>query len=70
MPPNKTGFLTLLNKHELSRIISALTREYTPGVRCNSRKTKRLPPRYEMSPDSPTLRGDQFRVAHQTRKEP
>ena len=31
----------------------AVIGEYTPGSRCNSRKPMRLPPRWEMRPDSP-----------------
>ena len=47
-----------------------VTREYTPGSCPNSRKTMRLPPRREMRPDSTALCAEEFRVPHQTQKEP
>ena len=50
--------------------IPAVTREYTPGSCCNSRKPLRLPARSEMRPDSPALPAEQFRVPNETRKEP
>ena len=59
-----------LNKFEFQVAIPAATREYTPDSCCNSRKPRRLPPRREMSPDSPALVAEQFRVPNQTRKEP
>ena len=48
----------------------AVTRECTPGFRCNSRKTMKLPPRWEMRPDSPALCAEQCLVPKQTGKEP
>ena len=59
-----------LNKHKFSWYIPAVTREYTPGSRRNSRKTMRLPPRREMRPDSPALCAEEFHVPQQTSNEP
>ena len=50
--------------------IPAVTREYTPGSRNNSRKTMRLPPWREMRSDSPALHAEQFHFPNQTRKGP
>ena len=50
--------------------ISAVTREYTPGSRRNSRETMRLPPQREMRSDSSALHEEQLRTSNQIRKEP
>ena len=42
-----------MNKHELGRVIPAVTQEYSLGFRCNSRKTVELNPHHEMKPNSP-----------------
>ena len=60
----------LMNKQKLLRATLAITREHTPGSRRNSRKTMRLATRWEMRPDSPALRAEQFLVPIQTGKEP
>ena len=49
--------------------LPALTREYTPGSRCNSREIMRLPPQQETRPDSLVLRAQQFHVHNKARKE-
>ena len=59
-----------LNKLEFRMAIPAVTFEYTPCSCRNSRKHRRLPPRCEMMPDSPTLSSEQFLVSNQTGKEP
>ena len=59
-----------LNKMEFGMAIPAVTREYTPGSGRNSRNPMRHPPRREMSPRSPALGAEQFRVPNQTCKEP
>ena len=59
-----------LNKQKFLMATPALTQEYTPGSRRNLRKTIRLPPRREMSPDSPALHAEHFLVPNQTGKEP
>ena len=53
-----TKFTT--NKKKKRMGIPVVTREYTPGACCNSRKPMRLPPRHEMRPDSPALQGRFF----------
>ena len=50
--------------------IPAVTREYTPGACCNSRKLMRLPPRCKMRPDSPAFHAEAFHVSNQRPKEP
>ena len=62
--------MTSLDNNKLWRIIPAITREYTPGAHCNSRKTMRFPTRCEISSDSPALRAEQFHSPNQTWKEP
>ena len=47
-----------LYKQKLLMATPAVTREYTPGPRHNLRKTMRLPPRREMTPDYPALHAD------------
>ena len=42
--------------------IPAVTRVYTPGSCCNSRKRMRHPPRWEMRLDSPALHAEQSRI--------
>ena len=59
-----------MNKLEFRMDIPAVTRKYTPGSCNNSRKPRRLPPRREMRPDSPSLCPVQLRFPNQTRKEP
>ena len=49
--------------------IPVVTREYTTGACCNSRKPMRRPPRHEMSHESPALHEEQLRFANQTHKE-
>ena len=62
-------FLTSINKLEFRMDIPAVTREYTPGACCNSRKPMRLPTRHEMRPDSPALHAEQLRFPNETYKE-
>ena len=50
--------------------IPAVTREYTPGACCNSRKLMRLPPSRKMRPDSPAFCSEECRVPNQRWKEP
>ena len=50
--------------------IRAVTRVYTPGSCCNSRKRMRHLPRWEMRLDSPAWHAEQSRIPNQTRKEP
>ena len=50
--------------------IPAVSQEYTPGSRRNSRKTRRIPPHQEMRPDSLALHAEQLLVPNQTGKEP
>ena len=50
--------------------IPAVTREYTPGSRRNSRNRMRHPPRREMRLDSPALHAEQSRIPNQAPKEP
>ena len=57
-----------LNKQKFLTATPAVTREYTPGSRRNSRKTKRLPSRREMRPDSPALHAEQCLVPNQIGK--
>ena len=52
-----------LNKEKFLMTTPAVTRECTLGSCRNSRKTRRLPPRQEMRPDSPA---EQFLVPNQT----
>ena len=59
-----------LCKQKFLMFTPTVTREYSPGFCCNSRKTMRLPPRQEMRPDSPALRAEQFLVPNKTGKEP
>ena len=59
-----------MEQTQVSKVIPAVTREYTPGYCRNSRKPMRLPPHREMRPDSPALGAEQFRVPNQTCKEP
>ena len=40
----------------------AETREYNPGSSSNSKKTMRLPPRWEIRPDSAAFHAEQFHV--------
>ena len=51
-------------------VITAVTREYTPGSCRNSRNPISYPPRRELRPESPSLGAEQFRVPNQTRKGP
>ena len=46
----------------------AVTRAFIPGSSRNSRKTMKLPPRFEMISDSPALRAEQCLVPNQTGK--
>ena len=48
--------------------IPAVTREYMPGSCHNSRKTRRIPPRREMKPDSLELGAESFGAPNQTRR--
>ena len=50
--------------------LPAVTREYTPGSRRNSRNPMRHSSRWKMRPASAALGAEQFRVANQTRKDP
>ena len=50
--------------------LPAITRDCIPGFHRNSRKTKKLPPCWEMRPDSPALHADQCLFPNQTGKEP
>ena len=59
-----------LYKQKFLMSTPAVTREYTPGSGRKLRKTRRLPPRREMRPDSPALRSEQCLVPNQTGKEP
>ena len=59
-----------LNKQKFLMATPAVSGEYTPGSRRNSRKTMRLPHCREMRPDSPALCAEQFLVPNQTGKEP
>ena len=59
-----------LNKQKFLTATPAVTREYTPGSRHNSRKTRRIPLHREMRPDSPALHAEQLLVPNQTGKEP
>ena len=70
VPLNYTGVLMSLSKEKFLMATPAVTRDYTPGSRPNSRKTMRLPARSEMRPDSPALHAEQFLVPNQTGKEP
>ena len=58
------------NKLEFPMASPAVTQKYTPGSCRNSRKSRRLPPRRDMRPDSSALGAEQFRVPNQTHKEP
>ena len=49
--------------------IHDVTREYTPGACCNSRKLIRLPHRCKMRPDSPAFHAEEFRFPIQKCKE-
>ena len=62
--------MTSLNNRMFRMGIPVVTREYTPGDCCNSRKPMRLPHRHEMRPDSPSLHAEQLRIPNQTHKEP
>ena len=59
-----------MNKQKFLMATPAITREHTPGSRRNSKKTMRLAARFEMRPNSPALRAEQFFVPNQTGKEP
>ena len=59
-----------MNKQKFLMATPAITREHTPGSSRNWRKTMRLAARWEMRPDSPALRAEQFLVTNQTCKEP
>ena len=59
-----------MNNQKFLMATPAITREHTPGSRCNSRKTMRFAARREMRPDSPALHAEQFLVPNQTGKEP
>ena len=48
-----------MKKQNLLMATPALTRECTPGSRRKSRKTIKLPPRFEMRSDSPALCAEQ-----------
>ena len=50
--------------------IPAVTREYTPGSRRNSRNPMTHNPRWEMRLDFPALGEEQSRVPNLTGKEP
>ena len=59
-----------LNKQKLLMATPALPRDCIPGFRLNSRKTMKLSPHCEMSPDSPALHAEQWLIPNQTGKEP
>ena len=51
-----------MNKVEFRMAIPAVTREYTPGYRRNSRNTMTHTPRQEMRLDFPAFRAEQYRI--------
>ena len=59
-----------MNKQKFLMASPAITWEHTPGSRRNSKKTMRLAAPWEMRPDAPALRAEQFLVPNQTGKEP
>ena len=59
-----------LNKLEFQMAFPCITREYTSGSCHNTRNPRRLPPRREMTPDSPAVDAEQFHAPNQTCKEP
>ena len=60
----------MVNKVDFRMAIPAVTLEYTPGSCHISRNPMRHPPPWKMSPESPALAAEQFRIPNQTRKEP
>ena len=59
-----------MNKQKFLMSTPTITRDHTPGSGRNSIKTMILAARWEMRPDSPAWRAEQFLFPHQTGKEP
>ena len=62
VPHNYTGLLTSLNKVEYRMAIPAVTREYNPRFRRNSRNPMTHTPRQEMWLDFPAFHAEQYRI--------
>ena len=59
-----------MNKMEFRMAIPAVTQEYTPFQRRNSRNQMTHTPRREMRLDFPAFRLEQYRIPNETRKDP